>query len=303
MDGPKFSFKVHIGSLTDQIPQISGDPDTLGLVSTSTEISVADTPAEPTGDPNTWAYTTIAEWPGSVPVRILVVRHTQTRTVSGTIEERQGHWYWEGGDQEIALAADDPCVTRIWPGGRTMSDHEYATFCTTRIFEPPVPPGIVGTIDFAYDLASEKVGEIRGDVALVKPLPRPLGRSDNEFRVWRDLSPNGEFFLNFGVKALVTRSFATDIRPLFRDSDIAAMKHASGPDSGTGLPAGFDLSFYDTVKAYATQIFPLVSEPGSRTIMPCDWQTAPWARPGWGAGWSEGRILVFKQWMDQGMPP
>jgi hypothetical protein len=184
-----------------------------------------------------------------------------------------------------------------------MSDHEYTTFCTTRIFEPPVPPGVVGTIEFAYDLASEKVGKIRGDIALVKPLPRPPARSDNEFRVWRDLSPNGEFFLNFGVKALVTRSFATDIRPLFRDSDIAAMKHASGPDSGTGLPAGFDLSSYDNVKAYATQIFPLVSEPGSRTIMPCDWQTAPWARPGWGSGWSEGRVLVFKQWMDQGMPP
>ena len=104
-----------------------------------------------------------------------------------------------------------------------MSDHEYTTFCTTRIFEPPVPPGVVGTIEFAYDLASEKVGKIRGDIALVKPLPRPPARSDNEFRVWRDLSPNGEFFLNFGVKALVTRSFATDIRPLFRDSDIAAM--------------------------------------------------------------------------------
>ena len=72
----------------------------------------------------------------------------------------------------------------------------------------------------------------------------------------RDLSPNGEFFLDFSVKALVTRSFATDVRPLFRDSDIEAMKHASGPDSGTGLPAGFDLSSYDTVKAYASRDLP-----------------------------------------------
>jgi hypothetical protein len=184
-----------------------------------------------------------------------------------------------------------------------MSDQEYANFCTTRIFEPPVPPGIVGTIDFAYDLASEKTGEVRGDVAIVKPLPHEPDRSDNEIHVWRDLSPNGEFFLNFSVKALATRGFASDIRPLFRDSDIEAMKHASGPDSGTGLPAGFDLSSYDTVKTYAPQIFPLVSEPGSRTIMPCDWQTAPWARPGWGSGWSEGRILAFQQWMDQGTQP
>ena len=217
MSGPKFSLEVHIGSLTDQIPQISGDPGIPGLVSTSTEILVAGTPAGPTGDPNTWAHTTIAEWPGAVPVQILVVRHTQTRTVSGTIEERQGHWYWVGGGQEIALAADDPCVTRIWPGGRPMSDHEYATFCTTRIFEPPVSPGIVGTIDFAYDLASEKVGTIRGDVVVVEPFPRPLGRSDNEFRVRRDLSPNGSSFW-ISVSRLSSRGALQQTSGLFSET-------------------------------------------------------------------------------------
>jgi hypothetical protein len=72
-------------------------------------------------------------------------------------------------------------------------------------------------------------------------------------------------------------SFATDIRPLFRDSpDVDAMK-------GFGL----DLSSYDDVKAQAPAIYERV-EDGS---MPCD---DPWPKQ---------QVAKFKQWMDDGMLP
>jgi hypothetical protein len=303
VDGAWFSFEIAIGALNDQIP---GPADLRSLVSTSTQISVDGNPAVQTADPNTVTYGVQTDWPGEAHVQILVVRHTQSRSMTGSIEERGGQWFWVGGGQEIALSPADPCVTRIWPGGHSMSDHDYDEYCKTRILEPPVPPGVVGTVDFAYDLQSGTAGEIRGDVVVVRPLTPltpPFPARANAFHVHKDLSLNGEFDLSFSVRALTERGFAKDIRPLFRDMDIESMKHNSGPESGTGLPAGFDLSSYDTVKAYASQIFPLVSVQGSRTIMPCDWQTAPWARPGWAAGWPEGRILVFRQWMDQGMPP
>jgi hypothetical protein len=303
MDGPQFAFEVHIDSLIDQIPQIEGDSQVQGLVSTATEISIAGGTAESTDDSDTWICSTNTEWPGPVAVQILVVRRTQSRTVG---HDPRNRWTlvlgrWRPADRTCRRRSlRHTGVARRAPdvgAGIRQFLHK------PRIFEPPVPPGIVGTIDVVCDLVSERVGEIRGDVAIVEPLQQERDPPDNEMRVRRDLSPNGEFFLNFNITALNTRGFVRDVRPLFRDSDIAAMKQNSGPDSGTGLPAGFDLSSYDTVKTYAQQIFPLVSEPGSRTIMPCDWQTAPWARPGWGSGWSEGRILVFKQWMSQGMRP
>jgi hypothetical protein len=72
-------------------------------------------------------------------------------------------------------------------------------------------------------------------------------------------------------------SFATDIRPLFRDSpDVEAMK-------GFGL----DLSSYDDVKAQAEAIYSRL-EDGS---MPCD------------EAWPKEQIARFKQWMDDGMAP
>jgi hypothetical protein len=72
-------------------------------------------------------------------------------------------------------------------------------------------------------------------------------------------------------------SFATDIRPLFRDEpDVEAMK-------GFGL----DLSSYADVKAQAQGILERL-EDGS---MPCD---DPWPKE---------QIAKFKQWMDGGMLP
>ena len=72
-------------------------------------------------------------------------------------------------------------------------------------------------------------------------------------------------------------SFATDIRPLFRDTpDVATMKNM-----------GLDLSSYQDVKAQAAGIYSRL-EDGS---MPCD------------GPWPEARIATFKRWMDEGMAP
>jgi hypothetical protein len=72
-------------------------------------------------------------------------------------------------------------------------------------------------------------------------------------------------------------SFASDIRPLFRDSpDVEAMKSF-----------GLDLSSYDDVKAQAEAIYSRL-EDGS---MPCD------------EPWPEEKIARFKQWIDDGMAP
>jgi hypothetical protein len=70
-------------------------------------------------------------------------------------------------------------------------------------------------------------------------------------------------------------SFASDIRPLFRDEDVDEMRFA------------FDLSQFDDVKNNAEAIYDRLAE-GS---MPCDGE------------WPEERIELFRQWMDAGYPP
>ena len=72
-------------------------------------------------------------------------------------------------------------------------------------------------------------------------------------------------------------SFATDIRPLFRDS----------PDVDTMKDMGLDLSSYEDVKAKASEIYSTV-EGGS---MPCD------------GAWPKEQVSLFKRWMDEGMQP
>jgi len=71
-------------------------------------------------------------------------------------------------------------------------------------------------------------------------------------------------------------SFATDIRPLFRDKDIKAMK-----------PMGIDLSSYEDVKKRAQDIFVRLSSKG----MPCD------------EPWSDSHVRKLKEWMQNGMAP
>jgi hypothetical protein len=72
-------------------------------------------------------------------------------------------------------------------------------------------------------------------------------------------------------------SFASDIRPLFRDT----------PDVNTMKRMGLDLSSYDDVKEKAAAIHSRLQD-GS---MPCD------------GPWPAERVALFKQWMDEGMAP
>ena len=74
--------------------------------------------------------------------------------------------------------------------------------------------------------------------------------------------------------AVATLSFAADIRPLFREKDVSAMK-----------PAGIDLSSYEDVKKRAADIYSRLSA----GEMPCD------------GGWSSDRLGKFKEWMESGM--
>jgi hypothetical protein len=69
-------------------------------------------------------------------------------------------------------------------------------------------------------------------------------------------------------------SFAADIRPLFRDSDVAAMKFR------------LDLSSYADVRENADEIYERL-EDGS---MPCD------------GGWPANQVATFKAWIDAGTP-
>jgi len=71
-------------------------------------------------------------------------------------------------------------------------------------------------------------------------------------------------------------SFATDVRPLFREKDIKAMK-----------AMGIDLSSYENVKKRAQHIYARLSA----KEMPCD------------GPWSENNVQKLKEWIDSGMNP
>jgi hypothetical protein len=76
------------------------------------------------------------------------------------------------------------------------------------------------------------------------------------------------------IRWTTVSSFARDIRPLFRDTDVDEMKFA------------FDLSHYDDVKNNAEGIYDRLAD-GS---MPCD------------GAWPDERIELFRHWMDEGYP-
>lgn len=69
-------------------------------------------------------------------------------------------------------------------------------------------------------------------------------------------------------------SFASDIRPLFRDGDVAAMASM------------IDLSSYDDVKEHAEEIYGRLAD-GS---MPCD------------GAWPNDRVDTFRAWIEAGTP-
>ena len=70
-------------------------------------------------------------------------------------------------------------------------------------------------------------------------------------------------------------SFATDIRPLFRDKDIASMQRVSN----------FNLSVYEDMRKHASHIYERIAQ-GS---MPCD------------GAWLKENNAKLKQWIDDGM--
>jgi hypothetical protein len=70
-------------------------------------------------------------------------------------------------------------------------------------------------------------------------------------------------------------SFTRDIRPLFRDDDVEAMRYA------------FDLSQHEDVRANAQGIYERLAD-GS---MPCD------------GAWSADHIALFRRWVDEGSAP
>ncbi|HEY6245796.1 MAG TPA: hypothetical protein VIX17_17725 [Pyrinomonadaceae bacterium] len=72
-------------------------------------------------------------------------------------------------------------------------------------------------------------------------------------------------------------SFASDIRPKFRDT----------PDVDTMKRMGLDLSSYEDVKEKAAAIYSRLQD-GS---MPCD------------GSWPREQVVLFKRWMDEGMAP
>jgi hypothetical protein len=268
---PLFQFQLRVLALKDQVP---GPPDEARLVSTSWTASMAGVRPEPTSDPSTVIFKTRTNEPGPSRITMLVERHTRQLTVHGSIQEQQGRWFWIGRGRRIPLGADDPCVTRVWPGGRSMSDADFNRFCLTRIISAPVSPGVAWTVNFSYDLAAEQVtGDATG----------PAGEVIN---LHKDLGANGRIQLSLVIDALNARGFARDIRPLFRDSDIRAMNSPL-------VPVPIDLSSYQDVRANAPTIEVALnaSETGVATHMPCD---------GW---WPPGPRLVFKQWTDQGTAP
>jgi hypothetical protein len=71
-------------------------------------------------------------------------------------------------------------------------------------------------------------------------------------------------------------SFAKDIRPMFRTSDVETMQNY-----------GLDLSSYDEVKNKAQAIYATLAE----GTMPCD------------GAWPKDRVAALKRWMDEGMAP
>jgi hypothetical protein len=70
-------------------------------------------------------------------------------------------------------------------------------------------------------------------------------------------------------------SFASDIRPLFRDGDIQSMESA------------FDLASYEDVRTHAEAIYEVLAA----GQMPCD------------GAWPEEDVQRFRSWVDTGALP
>jgi hypothetical protein len=92
------------------------------------------------------------------------------------------------------------------------------------------------------------------------------------------------FPIHIGVSIVAKlTSFQTDIRPLFTERDIMAMKKA------------FDLASYDDVKAHAAAIYDRIRGIGGAVMPP---------PPPRGEGpWSQAQIELFGRWISDGYQP
>jgi len=70
-------------------------------------------------------------------------------------------------------------------------------------------------------------------------------------------------------------SFATDIRPLFRDRDIQSMQSA------------FDLASYEDVRTHGEPLYAVLAA----GQMPCD------------GAWADDDVRRFRSWLDRGALP
>jgi len=124
-------------------------------------------------------------------------------------------------------------------------------------------------------------------LALVRGYKRDLDRNRAPIRaVRRALAARGHALTEVRILDLLiwschtapmaaTVGFAQDIRPLFRERDIASMS------------SHFDLSSYDDVRAHADPIYARLAD-GS---MPCD------------TSWPRDRVERFRAWIDGGFAP
>src|SRR5581483_6930529 len=111
--------------------------------------------------------------------------------------------------------------------------------------------GTVWSIKLSCDLTT---GQITGDAT---------GSSGVPIELDKDLGSSGHLRVRFVVDTFVPRSFARDIRPLFRDSDIRCM---AGLSSGIAI----DLTSYAAVQGQSESICIALnaSETGQATHMP-----------------------------------
>ncbi|HEV2953742.1 MAG TPA: hypothetical protein VG015_06610 [Candidatus Dormibacteraeota bacterium] len=258
-----FGFEVSVVDLKDHLPK--------GAVQASQVSTWANVSTSQGTGPAPADFQAITDDPGMVQITIAIVRQTPGQTVRGSIRKQRGGWAWVGGGQSISLEASDPCVTRVWPAGHGMTDHEYSEFCLTRITSRS--ESTPWTIGLTYDLANDVIG---GDAS---------GPAGSLLSLQKDLGSNGQISVSLTVTGLA-RSFARDIRPLFRDSDITCMNEMRQTPR-------INLASYADVRPYAAMILQALSasENGFSPHMPQD---------GW---WPVASRLVFKQWVEQGTPP
>jgi hypothetical protein len=180
---------------------------------------------------------------------------------------RHGH-FWAGKTRDEFLAITDPgpTVPPDFDPGKSVLIKRLDGSLPNQMprFRPPVPP--------------ERIGFLRNWISAGAPDSVPAG----EIGVHEERRPVQEPIPEAPPVPTTTAplSFATDIRPLFRES----------PDRDSMLAiGGFDLHRFEDVRDHADRIL-------ARLVagdMPC----AP------GDSWPPDRVAIFRRWIDDGKRP